>query len=880
MEREHLGSLLAHMEAWGKIPAVVEHRGVRRFATGYGELAALAHRFAGALAQRNIGPGERVVLWGRNSAEWVAAFFGCVEAGVLAVPLDAAGSAEFARRVVQEVEPRLIMADEALLAGLGIAIPSIPFEDFASKLPDALPPASQTRRQTVLTPDTPLQILFTSGTTGAPKGVVHTHRNLLASLLPIEREIRKYARYARLVRPLHILHTLPLSHVFGQFMGLWVPPLLGATVIYESRSTGARMAELIPQERIHVLAAVPRTLELMRAYLLAGDPALAQAIVAAQGQPIARRWWRFRHLHLRLGLRFWAAVSGGATLPASVEQFWTTLGFALIQGYGLTETAALVTLNHPFKIAQGSLGAPLPGRSLRVSASGELEVKGDMVSTATWQGGHLVQRDDPWLATGDLAGLDDDGRVHFLGRSGQRLVTAAGLNVYLQDVEAALEAQEGIDEALALPIPSGDTGEVPGAVVAARGGYAAAKQAIAAANATLAPHQQVRRWWVWPGLTLPRTGSGKVARKTVQTWLENRMQGEGAEHSAHRNSADDPLAALLLSVGAGPGPLDDAARLDEDWGLDSMGRVALAAALEQQIGIAEDQDAQLRLQTLGDLRALLRHSGRATTVPGPEAARTAQAEDPVPALPQSAQPRARSDVREYRYPLWPWRRPVAWLRVLFIECLLRPLVWLLAAPRIQRVAHADAMPQPLLLVSNHRTAMDVPLLLYALPPGIRRRVAVAMSGEMLAGWQRSWSMRPLPAELREHRRWWGPVAAILLQACLNVFPLPRSVGFRSGFEHAGKALDRGFSVLVFPEGRRGAGGTVQPFKGGIGLLAEEALVPILPAALRIATDPRQARRRSSIVIAIGTATYPVAASAETTRILQQRVEQLSRDAAG
>ena len=438
------------MEAWGTAPAIVEHRGVRRFVTSYRGIATLAHRFAAELDRGGIAPGERVVLWGRNSAEWVGAFFGCIEAGVLVVPLDSSGSVEFARRVVQEVSPRLIVAEAALLLGANFAAATLALE----RLKLSLPKAREAAERPVLTPDSPLQILFTSGTTGTPKGIVHTHRNLLASLLPIEREIRKYRRYERLVHPLRFLHTLPLSHVFGQFMGLWVPPLLGATVHYESRSTGSRIASLIPRERIHVLAAVPRTLDLLRAHLLANDPALADGIVKAQRLPIAKRWWQFRRVHWRLGLRFWAAVCGGATLPAAVEQFWTTLGFALIQGYGLTETAALVTLNHPFKIAQGSLGAALPGRSLRVSESGELEVKGDMVSTTTWQNGALVERDDPWLATGDLARLGDDGRVRFLGRSGQRLVTSAGLNVYLQDVEAALEAQPGVDEAVALPIAS------------------------------------------------------------------------------------------------------------------------------------------------------------------------------------------------------------------------------------------------------------------------------------------------------------------------------------------------------------------------------------------------------------------------------------------
>jgi long-chain acyl-CoA synthetase len=879
-ERQHLGTLLADMEAWGASDAIIEHRGVRRFVTSYGEVAQLAHRFAAELARRGIAPGERVVLWGRNSAEWVAAFFGCIEAGVLAVPLDASGSAEFARRVVQEVAPRLIVADAALVHGADFAPVHLAFE----RLQQSLPETGGATLFPALTPESPLQILFTSGTTGTPKGIVHTHRNLLASLLPIEREIRKYRRYERLVHPLRFLHTLPLSHVFGQFMGLWVPPLLGAAVHYESRSTGSRIAALIPRERIHVLAAVPRTLELLRAHLLANDPATAQEIAAAQGLPIAKRWWLFRRVHRRLGLRFWAAVCGGATLPAGVEQFWTTLGFALIQGYGLTETAALVTLNHPFKIAQGSLGAPLPGRALRVSAAGELEVKGDMVSTATWQNGGLVERDDPWLATGDLASLEDDGRVHFLGRSGQRLVTSAGLNVYLQDVEAALEAQPEVQEAVALavgaPALGGDAGEVPGAVVVARGGSAAAGQAVARANETLAAHQQVRQWWLWPELALPRTGSGKVARKAVQTWVQGRVQGRGGDAQEHGGSPDDPLVALLLSVGGRPGPLGDAALLDEDWGLDSMGRVALAAALEQQAGIAASEGQQLPLRTLGDLRAVLAASPVRVARGGADAEDAAHLPQAPEKSAQAAPVRAEAQVPAlpplWRYPAWPCSGPVRRMRALFIEAVLRPLVWLLAAPRVYRTQAAQPLPGPMLLISNHRTAMDAPLLLYALPGPVRRRVAVAMSGEMLAGWQQSWRLRALTPELEAHRRWWGPFAALLLQGLLNVFPLPRTAGFRSGFEHAGRALDRGFSVLIFPEGRRGPGDGLLPFKGGFGLLAEEAFVPILPMGLILEDSAKQARLRGRAAIALGAIANVAAGdtAAETTEKLRAQVESL------
>ncbi|RRA47793.1 AMP-binding protein [Acidipila sp. EB88] len=993
-DRADLATLVEDMRHWGASIALVEHRGIRRYPITYAELATLAARFAALLEQQHIGPGERVLLWGHNSAAWIAAFFGCVLRGVLPVPLDATGSVDFARRILAETTPRLLVADASLLALLNAPEPGLPALDLPSQLPlDTLAanlPAHEAAA-VPLTPDTPLQILFTSGTTGEPKGVVQTHRNLLASLSPIEREIRKYRRYERWVHPLRFLHTLPLSHVFGQFMGLWVPPLLGATVHYEPRLQAARLLALLPRERIHVLAAVPRTLSLMRAHLLTTVPTLASALEAAAGEPWQRRWWRFRRIHRQLGFRFWAAVCGGATLPPELEQFWTTLGFGLIQGYGLTETAALVTLNHPFKVARGSLGKPLPGRSLRLNAAGELEVRGDMVATSRWQGGRIVPAsasstqavapgrasaragDEPagmpapsadpapseyWLPTGDLARIDPSGEVRFLGRTGQRLVTAAGLNVYLQDLEDVLVRESGIHEALVfrLALPSASAGAAPAedeaaAVLVVPAGPQAAAAAIDAVNTKLAAHQQIRHWWLWPALGLPRTATGKVQRRTVEAWaleqaslprtfehqpsahqafqnqsnqpqsfqsqpsLSQTMEGQfGARPAATASAQPDAAVRLLLSLAlrppAQPSAWDDAATLDGAWGLDSMGRVALAAALEDQLGLALPESAPLR--TLGELRQLLGATPRAavphmTVQPAPAAGK-GQATSPLSHSPTSTTPGAPRLASEtwvphsphsphpamsaptpaplplpYRYPAWPWWPVVATARSCFVEAVLRPLVFLLAAPTVHRRATPpETTTTPMLLICNHRTAMDLPLLLYALPRSLRRRVAVAMSGEMLAAWQGSWG--PLAAELRPHRRWWGPPVALLLTTLFNVFPLPRTSGFRASFAHAGRALDRGYHVLVFPEGRRAPASAPLPFRPGLGILAQEAEAPILPLALRIrdvaAAAPRQGWFRSRPEIHIGTPidlagpTHPVAPPEAITTRLEAAVRAL------
>ena len=783
--RPHLATLLQDFRRYGRDRAVVSHTGNRSLPSTYAELAELSARFAAEFARRDIQSGDRILLWGQNSSAWIAAFYGCVLRGIVVVPLDAAGDPRFAQRVVAETSPRLLIGDPSLLQKLLPSdVPVLPLDATVLPTPDYTPAANLNR-------ETPLQIIFTSGTTSEPKGIVHTHGNVLASLDPIEREITKYRRYARPFQPLRFLHTLPLSHVFGQFMGLWVPPLLAAEIHFESRLDAPRLVRLIHDQRISVLAAVPRVLELLRSHLTRVDPALENRLKEAAQVSAIGRWWRFRRQHRLFGWKFWAFVCGGATLPADLEQFWTGLGFALIQGYGMTETTALVTLNHPFHTARGSIGKPLAGREVRVADDGEILVRGDSIANAEWRGGQAQPRaaDEGWLRTGDLAARNEKGDLVFAGRKSDVVVTAAGLNVHPQDLEAALARQPGVRDACAFAFDSG-AGPQPAAALL-MSDASQAETAVASANGTLAEYQQVRRWIVWPDPDFPRTSTGKVKRREVAARVTPawRSTGEVA-------AGDDPL---LQALGAMPGArvenLSDESRLREDIGLDSLGMVELQSALEQRFAVEIPEDAWQRAGTVGDLRGFIHSQPRAMV--------------PVTSGVASASPAQTSVIRHATgddtiYPRWPWSALIRWLRLAFLECVAMPLTALLLSPRVER-AKPLVTHKPMLIVGNHVTALDLPIMLYGLPPRIRRHTAVAMAGGLLTGW------RHARVERHPWARLLTPLAYWLLTALFNVFPLPQGAGFRRSFAHAGAAMDHGMHVILFPEGRRSADGTLGVF---------------------------------------------------------------------
>ena len=789
---------------------MVDHRGNRRYATSYGELAELAGRFAAELERRGVAAGERVVLWGENSAEWIGAFFGCCLRGVIAVPLDAAGASEFANRVVKDVSPRLVVGDHGLVELVEGDVSRLCFSELGTVLPrEALFAVSEAVKG-----DAAFQIIFTSGTTAEPKGIVFTHRNVLASLQPIEDEIRKYLKYERWVHPLRFLHSVPLSHAFGQFMGLWTPVLLAAEVHFSEHLEPSRMVELMRRERVSVLIAVPRVLHLLRVHLLGRFGSLPTEIEGAKGLSVWKRWWRFRRVHRALGWKFWAVISGGATLPSDLEDFWGRLGFALIQGYGMTETTALVTLNHPFHIGRGTIGKALPGREVRISEEGEILVRGEMLAGATWQGGAMRPRESEWLATGDLAAKEESGELRFLGRKGDVIVTGAGMNVHPSDLEAAMMKQAGVRGCAVVPCEM-KGGPEPVAVVLFAGSDEQLDAVVGAANKGLAEYQQIRRVLRWPEVEFPYTSTGKLLRRSVVEWacgmLAETQVSKSRPGTPGSAAGGDGLMRMITEITGEGVAGGDEARLSEDLHLDSLGRVQLQSALEQRWGVELEDDAVAGVGTVGELRALLEGDvGRAAQLPAASVGSASVA---------PANERGSEDV----YPRWPWSWLVRGVRGVFVEGVMRPLVWVLAGPRVVR--RGELPEGPVLVIANHVTAYDGALVMYALPGRLRRRMASAMSGEMLMDLRRGRNQGSAVVNLLAPAGYW------LVTALFNVFPLPRLRGFQRSFAFAGEAMDRGYSVLIFPEGTRSRDGEFHAFRAGIGLLAGASGVPVVPVAL-------------------------------------------------
>jgi long-chain acyl-CoA synthetase len=621
-ETDNLISYLDQFLRRGGELAFAHRRGLRTFRWSYEEVALAAHQFAHLLESRQLVKGDRVLLCGWDGPEWVAAFFGCILHGAVVVPLEVQSEAGFVDRVQHQVRAKLAIFDARARQTFYLDLPVVELEEL-EEFRDATLQLFPRRQLSV---DETVEIVFTSGTTAEPKGVVITHGNLLANLQPLERGIRPYLKWERIVHPIRFLNLLPLSHVFGQFMGIFVPQLLGGQVFFSCALKPSEITQTVKSEKISVIVCVPRMLEIMREWILGRYEARGEvqkflkAVESAGKWNVARRWWVFREVHRIFGFKFWAFIAGGATLNAETEAFWHRLGFAIIQGYGMTETAALISLNHPFKLGRGSIGKVMPGQKVRLAGNGEILVRGANVSGGYWPKGTGEERhtlipavseagnqelqegldEQGWFHTGDMGELDDAGNLYFKGRMKEVIVTAAGLNVYPKDLEAALDRQPEIKMSAVLGI-DGPRGPEPVAVVILRDRESDVKLLIDRANQSLAESQRIRRWFVWPREDFPRTSTQKIRKQLIAEEITAGLGGKaaGAEPSSE-------LTELLRKLtGEGSAGIDPSAKLGDELKLDSLGRVELLSLLEDRYQVEINEAAFSADTTVGEMENII-----------------------------------------------------------------------------------------------------------------------------------------------------------------------------------------------------------------------------------------------------------------------------------
>jgi long-chain acyl-CoA synthetase len=420
-----------------------------------------------------------------------------------------------------------------------------------------------------------------------------------------------------------------------------------------------------------------------------------------------------------------------------------------------------------------------------------------------------------------LGALDPEGNLRFRGRKKNVIVTPAGLNVYPEDLETALRKQPGVRDSVVIPFERDGNAEPCAVLLLNEPSDSFAWAAIQAANSSLAEYQRIRAWVIWDDVDFPRTSTGKprlgeVSARTAQILGGQRREGT----SAAKVGALDSLLSRFAIFGAGKD------HLEKELNLSSLDRVELMSALEEKFHVELSETAFAEAKTVADVERLLQE----------------------PAVRRA----------EYVYPRWTQREPVRWLRLAVYYTLAWPATQILGHPKIVGREHLRGLRSPVLVISNHITRRaDIGLILAALPLRFRHRLASAMGGESLQ------NMRRPPREWFFAKRWAYHLGYWLVTALFDVFPLPQFSGFRESFRFAGESVDRGYSLLVFPEGavNNSEDGRMAPFQSGIGLLAENLRIPIVPMRLDGVWQMKRQHRRfahfGEITVRIGApVTFP------------------------
>ena len=737
--------------------------GLRSRRYSYRETAAAARGFAVELKKRKIGPGEKVLLWSENRPEWIFALWGCLLQGAVLVPVDYRSSPTLLQRIAGITQARLVLIGGEVTAP-ELEIPMMPVSTLA-ELNGSVEGAKTVTR------DSLAEIIFTSGATAEPKGVMITHRNILANIVPVERELLKYRKYALPFRPIRFLNLLPLSHLFGQAMATFIPPMLPGEVVFMRGHNPKEIVRQVHSRRISVVVCVPKILEVLRDYIIAVVPEAVEAPPA--GERWWWLWWRYRRVHRALGWKFWSFVVGAAPLDPELEQFWSRLGYVVIQGYGLTETAPIVTLNHPFHARKGSVGKPIAGVEVKIAEDGEVLVRGENVTSGYFEaeGDNRLAFQDGWFHTGDVGSLDAEGRLEIRGRKKEMIVTPEGLNVFPEDVERVLAEIPGVRDSAVI-------GNDRVHAVFVLEADASVSEIVRAANGKLEDHQQVRTASVWPGPLLPRTeGTQKLKRGQIAAWAASGEQTvpaiAGQPGVLAKYTPDTPIAEL---------------------GLSSLERIELMLALEQQGEGSIDEAAFQSARTVGDLTTLAR------------------------------QPRAPA-AEPFKFPKWNRTWWAGVLRRINLPLWILPLARIFAWVKAEGLENLAKLEGPVLFASNHQSYFDGPCILMALPGRWRYRTGIATRKEFFDA-----HFRP-----REHGlgEWLTNTLNYLLASLFfNIFPLPqREAGARQALEYIGDLASNGWSTLIFPEGRMTDGGEIRDFQPGVGMMAARLGLKVVPVRI-------------------------------------------------
>ncbi len=825
----------------------------------YGEALATTAAIARRFEEHGLTKGEHIAIYSENSPEWGLTYLAAMRGGLTVVPIDRQILPGDVVDMARFADVQLICAGPKEIAGLREAIAErngsnpLPVVELDSTF---VPPPGTSRDPgpdpVSVTGDDVASIVFTSGTTVAPKGVMLRHRNFLSN-----------ARSLVHVQPVHaddqFLSVLPMHHVFEFTGGFLVPIANASTVTYVEQLTGPEILANMQATGTTIMMVVPKLLSMfhdgiMRTVEQSGNVTRTMfKVLGWVSEKSGGRLGRsvFGSLHKKFGGRLRMFVCGGSALPGDLFYGFRKLGFPVYEGYGLTETAPVLTVNPAGGPRAGSVGLPLPEVDLDIrnqdaDGVGELWVRGPNIMAGYYKNESATDDAivDGWFKTGDLCKRDAAGFLYVTGRTKDVIITAAGKNVYPDEVASYYTDLQSVKEMCVLGMPNVDgIGEAVHAVIVldldgvAESDRSAVeskvRDQIARISQRIPSYQRIQYTHFWTD-DLPRTTSLKVKRPEVMRQLLDQERPERrATTSAERPTAmdDAPIDAVSLPneqwvretvaklVKREPHQISAEDNLLLDLGIDSLMKIELLSEVEEQYGVAINDEVAVRVGRVSDVYALV---GNRSPI-----SQTAK---------KSRSPRRvlsglnkRSDANgKTPLPLMPVRWAVRGGMGLFLNSYIRV-----------QVEGLDKLPEKgaFILAANHSSHLDSAAVITSVNSFLRqsgRRCYIAGAKDYFFNTR---------------------LKSIFFGDICDTIPFDRAADGVEGLRLCGVTLAAGNPMLIFPEGTRSVTGEIQPFKIGVALLAVQAGVPIVPTYIHNTFDlfPKGSRmiRPGLIQISIG-----------------------------
>ena len=814
----------------------------------YAELRRMAESIAAWLLDSEMTAGTRIAILADNHPRWVAAYLGIIAAGGTTVPLDTAYHADQVSKVLRDSGATLLISDQKHLetaqqsvAGSETAVLLTSTDKQAGAVLAAKIVAdldgifAQYRGNVRAVPRAPgdvASLLYTSGTTADPKGVMLTHANLLA-------EADAVFAWAHIGPDDAILGVLPLFHVLSQMANLLLPLVAGTRVVYLSTLNTTELLRALRERNVTAFAVVPQFFNLIHERIFKevqqrGAFARFAFRRIIRLNTLCRRLGfnagrlLFGKIHDLLGRRMRILVTGGSRFDPQIGHDFYALGIDVLQAYGLTETCGGAFVNSPAENVIGSVGKPLKGVQGKIinaqpsdnssPASGEILIRGPIVMKGYWNRpdatGEVLK--DGWLHTGDLGYFDDHGNLFITGRQKDVIILANGKNVYPEEIEAHYLQSPLIKEICVLGLEDAGTEKLyavvtPNFEVLRQRKIVNTKEVIRfdieGLSAKLPSTKRIAGYEIWQE-DLPRTTTKKLKRFEIEKRVKaGKRDHAGAEITKPLSDQDSAWLAQPENLRGlkiireysptHPENISPADNLELDLGLDSMRRVELLVALEQELGGDVEESRLSDIYTVRELVDSIRESAASGKASNKKPVQsfagwgTVLREKPVdPAALAVTRPRPFVD------------------RMLFIGTRVINLVWRIRGSI--KVEGLENLPSraPFLLCSNHQSFIDPAILLAVLPLRVLLRSFAVGTSEIFG----SGLMRRIARILR----------VVVVDPDANLIPAMRA---------GACGLRNGMSLILYPEGERSIDGVPKIFKKGAAILSINLQVPIVPIAI-------------------------------------------------